>query len=238
MTTSLREPLAVTLERVPAGWRAEIERWRRSPAGQALTAHVDRRVAEGAVVYPAEVFRALALTPLEAVRVVVLGQDPYHGPGQAHGLAFSVPPSVKLPPSLRNIFAELVRDFGASPVTGDLSGWARQGVLMLNTSLTVEDGQPASHARRGWESLVESLVKAVAARSRPCVYLLWGAHAQRFAPLIESATPAGVPRLVLMSNHPSPLAARRPPVPFIGNGHFTEANRFLSEHGGAIDWSA
>jgi len=237
MTTALREPLARALERVPDDWRGVVGRWRDSPAGQGLIAHVDRRVAEGAVVYPSEVFRALALTPLRAVRVVILGQDPYHGPGQAHGLAFSVPPSVRLPPSLRNVFAELVRDFGAAPATGDLSGWARQGVLLLNTSLTVEDGQPASHARRGWEALVESLVQAVAARSLPCAYLLWGGHAQRFAPLIESATPAGAPHRVLMSNHPSPLAARRPPVPFIGNGHFAETNRFLSEFGGSIDWS-
>jgi uracil-DNA glycosylase len=110
-------------------------------------------------------------------------------------------------------------------------------VLLLNTSLTVEDGQPASHAKRGWESLTEALVRAVAERGEPCAYLLWGAHAQRFAPLIESATPVGASTCVLMANHPSPLSARRPPVSFIGCGHFGEVNRFLSVWGAPINWA-
>ncbi len=236
--TSLREPLDAALARVPADWRGLVDAWRESPTGQALIRHVAQRVEAGAVVYPAEVLRALELTPLHAVRVVILGQDPYHGPGQAHGLAFSVPPGVRLPPSLRNIVAELLRDVGTAPATGDLSGWTRQGVLLLNTSLTVEDGQPGSHAKRGWEALVESLVQAVARRPQPCVYLLWGAHAQRFEPLIEGATSPGVPHRVLKSNHPSPLAARRPPMPFIGCGHFGQVNAFLRDFGLPIDWSA
>lgn len=235
--TSLREPLEAQLDRVPPDWHGVVDAWRESPEAQALLAYVSARVAAGAVVYPAQVLRALELTPLQAVRVVILGQDPYHGPGQAHGLAFSVPAGVRLPPSLRNIFAELLRDLGVAPSTGDLSGWALQGVLLLNTSLTVEDGQPASHARRGWEALTEALLRAVAERSRPCAYLLWGAHAQRFEPLIVEAAAGTAPPLVLKANHPSPLSARRPPVPFIGCGHFGAANRFLAAQGAPIDWS-
>ncbi|MGE5866282.1 MAG: uracil-DNA glycosylase [Rhizobacter sp.] len=235
----LAAPLSALLDRVPADWRPVVDRWRDSEAGRSLACYLDERVAAGATVYPAAVFRALELTPLADVKAVIVGQDPYHGPGQAHGLAFSVPTGQKTPPSLRNMLLELKRDLGVERSGNDLSGWARQGVLLLNTSLTVEDGQPASHARRGWESLTEALLQAVARRPEPCAYLLWGAHAQRFEPLIRSAVPAVAPApLVLMSNHPSPLSARRPPVPFLGNGHFGEALRYLAAHGRPIDWSA
>lgn len=235
----LAEPLSALLDRVPDGWRPVVQRWRASTAGQALVAYVDARVAAGVTVYPAEVFRALELTALPAVKAVIVGQDPYHGPGQAHGLAFSVPAGQKTPPSLRNLFVELRRDLGAAPAGNDLSGWARQGVLLLNTCLTVEDGQPASHARQGWELLTEQLLHAVASRPSPCVYLLWGAHAQKFEGMIRAAVPEGAPApLILMSNHPSPLSARRPPVPFLGNGHFGEAARYLAAHGRPIDWAA
>lgn len=233
----LAEPLSALLDRVPDGWRPIVERWRVSEAGRALVAYVDRRVADGATVYPVDVFRALRLTPLPDVKAVIVGQDPYHGPGQAQGLAFSVPSGLKTPPSLRNMFVELRRDLGGAPPGNDLSGWARQGVLLLNTCLTVEDGQPASHARRGWEGLTEQLLQAVAARPEPCAYLLWGAHAQRFEGLIRATAPEGAPApLILMSNHPSPLSARRPPVPFLGNGHFGEAARYLAAHGRPVDW--
>lgn len=231
--------LSALLDTVPADWRPVVDRWRDAEAGRSLARFVDERVAGGATVYPAAVFRALELTPLSDVKVVIVGQDPYHGPGQAHGLAFSVPSGQKTPPSLRNMLLELRRDLGIERPGTDLSGWARQGVLLLNTSLTVEDGQPGSHARRGWESLTEALLQAVARRPEPCAYLLWGAHAQRFEALIRSAVPAGAPvPLVLMSNHPSPLSARRPPVPFLGNGHFGEVQRYLAAHGRPIDWSA
>lgn len=234
----LSSPLAGVLDAVPADWQAVVEPWRVSRAGQALVAHVDARVAAGATVYPVEVLRALALTPLAEVKAVIVGQDPYHGPGQAHGLAFSVPNSQKTPPSLRNILAELHRDLGLARADNDLSGWARQGVLLLNTCLTVEDGQPASHARCGWEALTEALLRAVAERPRPCAYLLWGAHAQAFEGLIRAAVPPAAPEpLVLKSNHPSPLSARRPPVPFVGNGHFGDVSRYLALHGQGIDWS-
>jgi len=219
-------------------WAPLVHTWMQTPAGQALIAAVEQRQARGAVVYPAQVLHALALTPLHSVRVLILGQDPYHGPGQAQGLAFSVPAHSRLPPSLRNILQELQRDLGTvSPqaASGDLSHWARQGVLLLNTSLTVEDGQAGSHARLGWDTLTEAMVQAVAQRHQPLVALLWGAHAQAKAPLLAgsghpTAGPAPAPRLVLACNHPSPLAARRPPVPFIGCGHFSQAQAFLQAH--------
>jgi uracil-DNA glycosylase len=236
--SSLAQPLARLLDEVPSAWHPVVDAWRQTPQAQALIAHVDARVAAGAAVYPVQVLRALDLTPLDKVCVVILGQDPYHGPGQAHGLAFSVPDGVRTPPSLRNIFNELQREFGRAPAHTDLSAWARQGVLLLNTTLTVEDGAAASHAGKGWDGLTERLLQAVAARPQPCVYLLWGAHAQRFEPLIVVHAGAPHDTLVLKSNHPSPLSARRPPVPFVGNGHFGAANAFLAARGSAIDWLA
>ena len=227
----LGEPLAAVLDRAPASWREAIEAWRRTPAGQGLLQFVEARRAAGATIYPATPLKALELTPLPAVKVVILGQDPYHGAGQAEGLAFSVPPGVRPPPSLKNIFQELQRDLGIVPPRhGHLGGWARQGVLLLNTTLTVEDGQPASHAKRGWEALTDALIRAVAELPHPVVFMLWGAHAQAKAPLIETVAP-GRHRL-LMANHPSPLSARRPPVPFIGCGHFGRAGE------AAVDWAS
>jgi uracil-DNA glycosylase len=220
----LTERLTAVLDRAPADWRPVVETWRNTQQGQSLLNFVEARQREDALIYPAEPLRALTLTPLASVRVVILGQDPYHGAGQAEGLAFSVPPSMKIPPSLRNIFVELQRDLGlVPPVQGHLGAWAKRGVLLLNTALTVEDGQAASHARRGWEALTDALIEATAREPRAITYLLWGAHAQAKAPLIEMSG-AGRHR-VLMANHPSPLSARRPPVPFVGCGHFGLAAR-------------
>lgn len=229
----LRRPLPDLLAEAPADWVPVVEAWRASQAGQALVAHVEQRRAAGATIYPADPLRALRLTPLADVRVVILGQDPYHGPGQAEGLAFSVPAGTKLPPSLRNIFVELQREFGGLlPTHGHLGAWARQGVLLLNASLTVEDGQAASHAKRGWEPLTDALIEAVARQPRRVAFLLWGAHAQAKAPLIEQAAPGR--HLLLCANHPSPLSARRPPQPFIGCGHWGA----LRDAGVQIDWLA
>lgn len=232
----LTEPLAASFERVPADWRGVTEPFRASLTGSALIDFVDLRVREGVTVYPAHPLRALELTPLAAVRVVILGQDPYHGPGQAQGLAFSVPAGLRLPPSLRNIYAEVAADLGRAlpPKDGDLTRWAKQGVLLLNTALTVEDGQPQSHAGRGWEVLTDALIAAVSAQAEPSVFLLWGAPAQRKRSLIDERRHA-----VLTANHPSPLSARRPPQPFIGCRHFSQANAWLGQHraGGApIHW--
>ncbi len=220
--------------RLAAGWAPLAERFFGSDTGRSLQQFLAARTDAGARIFPPTPFTALELTPFAAVRVVVLGQDPYHGAGQAHGLAFSVPAGVRLPPSLRNIVAELQSDCAcATPPDGDLTRWARQGVLLLNTVLTVEEGQPASHAKRGWEVFTDALVDALADDPAPKVFLLWGAHAQAKAPRIAAAGR----HCVLASNHPSPLSARRPPVPFLGCRHFSQANAFLAANGrGTIDW--
>jgi uracil-DNA glycosylase len=209
---------------VQPGWAGLVEGFWASPEGRGLQGFLAGRLAQGSVVYPPRPLRALELTAPEAVRVVILGQDPYHGPGQAEGLAFSVAPGVKVPPSLRNMFQELQRDLGiAAPADGSLVRWARQGVLLLNTGLTVEDGQPASHAGRGWEALTDAVIRHCGTEGDPKVFLLWGAHAQKKLPLIDARR-----HLVLSANHPSPLSARRGPVPFIGCGHFGQANAWLA----------
>ncbi len=209
---------------VQPGWAGLVSGFWASSQGQGLQQFLEERLASGAVVYPPEPLRALDLTAPEAVRVVILGQDPYHGPGQAEGLAFSVAPGVKVPPSLRNMLQELQRDVAVpAPGDGSLVRWARQGVLLLNTGLTVEDGQPASHAGRGWEALTDAVIRHCSASGHPKVFLLWGAHAQKKAPLIDMQR-----HLVLSANHPSPLSARRAPVPFVGCGHFGQTNAWLA----------
>jgi uracil-DNA glycosylase len=232
----LRRPLDELLAQADPSWRPVIDAWRRSPGGQALVDFVESRRASGAVIFPADPLRALALTSLDATRVVILGQDPYHGAGQAEGLAFSVPPGVRLPPSLRNIFKELQRDLGLPPPeSGHLGGWARHGVLLLNAVLTVEEGVAASHAKRGWEALTDALINAVSRHRRPKVFLLWGAYAQAKGAAIEAS--GGGEHLVLQCNHPSPLSALRPPAPFIGCGQFRRARDFLAARGEKFDWS-
>lgn len=210
-------------------WRPVVDAWAASPVGQKLQAFLSERVAAGATIYPPEPLRALTLTPLASTRVVILGQDPYHGPGQAEGLSFSVPEGVPFPPSLRNIFKEIQRDLGKPfPPTGSLVRWAEGGTLLLNAVLTVEDGQPASHANRGWEVLTDALMRAAAEDPAPKVFMLWGNYAQAKAPLIEAA---GQDHLVLKANHPSPLSALKPPRPFIGCGHFSTAKAWLEARG-------
>jgi uracil-DNA glycosylase len=250
----LQQPLAELLDRDHGDWQPLLEAWGASAAGQALIQAVDARVAAGAVVYPADVFRALTLTPLSQTKVVILGQDPYHGPGQAEGLAFSVPAGQKVPPSLRNIFKELARDAdvvadsGAGtdassgrrserawtpPRHGSLVAWARQSVLLLNTSLTVEDGQAGAHAKLGWQALTDAICVAASSDNSAKVFMLWGTHAQAKQPLLLQPDR----HLVLQSNHPSPLSALRPPLPFIGCGHFGQANRFLLAAGrSVVNW--
>ena len=211
---------------VAADWQPVLQPFWASATGQDLARFVSARLAAGAVIYPVQPLRALELTALADVEVVILGQDPYHGTGQAEGLAFSVPAGVRLPPSLRNIFQEIARDLGGEiPASGSLQHWARQGVLLLNTCLTVEQGAPASHARKGWEPLTDALISACSAHQAPKVFLLWGAHAQSKAGLIDSGR-----HLVLQANHPSPLSARRPPLPFIGCGHFGQVQRWLEKN--------
>jgi len=237
VSNRLIEPLAELLALAPCDWAPLVHAWMATADGQRLLRFVEQRQASGATIYPAQVLRALELTPRSAVRVVILGQDPYHGVNQAEGLAFSVPAGTRPPPSLRNILDEISRGLGcARPSSGHLGGWARQGVLLLNTVLTVEDGSPAAHADRGWEALTDALIAATASDSGAKAYLLWGAHAQAKAPLIEAS--GGGRHRVLLANHPSPLSARRPPRPFMGCNHFSLASDFLASlHTPPVDWS-
>ena len=215
---------------VAPGWQPLVDRFFASEAGQQLLQFLQQRLNDGASIFPPQPLRALELTPPQAVRVVILGQDPYHGRGQAEGLAFSVTPGVALPPSLRNIFKELQRDLGVQPPTfpqpgGSLAHWARHGVLLLNTCLTVEEGQPASHSGRGWELLTDAVIRAMSRHAAHVVFMLWGSHAQSKRALIDASR-----HLVLCANHPSPLSALRPPVPFIGCGHFSQARAWREQH--------
>lgn len=218
------------LEGLSPRWLQLLANYWEGAAGQALADKISQALAAGKVIYPRLPYKAFQLTPFDQVRVVILGQDPYHGPGQAEGLAFSVGEGQKIPPSLRNIFKEVQRDTGAVQPRGlhegSLQRWAEQGVLLLNTALTVEDAQPASHGKWGWEVLTDQLMEALATDGQSRVFLLWGAHAQSKAALIERVS--GVVRhLVLKANHPSPLSALRPPLPFIGCGHFGQVNQWL-----------
>lgn len=226
---------------VHAEWLPTLQAFWQSSEGLSLAAFVHARLSEGAVVYPKHPLWALQLTPLSQVKVVILGQDPYHGPHQAQGLSFSVAPGVKIPPSLRNIFKELNRDLGLPiPRHGSLEAWAKRGVLLLNTSLTVEDARPASHAKRGWEGLTDALLLQVARSAPACVYMLWGAHAQAKHAMIQRETSGegGLRHaLVLMANHPSPLSAMRAPKPFLGCGHFSSAQAWLASENRSLDWS-
>lgn len=212
---------------VAPGWRCLTEEFWSSSVGRSLQGRLSDRLQQRAVVYPPQPLRALELCGPEALNVVILGQDPYHGPGQAEGLAFSVAPGLKVPPSLRNIFQELKRDLGqATPLQGSLVRWARQGVLLLNTCLTVEDGRPASHAGWGWEALTDHLIAHCSQTGQPKAFLLWGGHAQKKSGLIDAGR-----HLILQANHPSPLSARRGPTPFLGCGHFGAVNRWLQAQG-------
>ena len=218
-----------------ASWQPLLKSFWQSQAGESLQSFLSRRIADGAHIFPPEPMRALWHTPLMQVRVVLLGQDPYHGEGQAEGLSFSVPDGVAVPPSLRNIFKELHADLGLQPpMSGSLMPWAKQGVLLLNTCLTVEEGQAASHAGQGWELLTDDIIRAVAEQAQPVVFLLWGAHAQAKRPIIEAAL-AGE-KLLLLANHPSPLSALRGATPFIGCRHFSISQSWLSAQGIDFKW--
>jgi uracil-DNA glycosylase len=216
--------------KVPPSWLDALAPSLSRPSFRALAAFLDEERRTKTIFPPAhEVFAALEHTPLPDVKVVLLGQDPYHDDGQAHGLCFSVRPPTPPPPSLRNIFKELEADLGiAPPSTGDLTPWARRGVLLLNAVLTVEAHQPASHQKRGWEELTDDVIRAVAARSTHTVFCLWGSFAKKKAALVDASR-----HTVIMGAHPSPLSARL----FFGSRPFSAMNRALVEHGQEpIDW--
>ena len=234
MSTSVSAGLAI--ESLPESWRIALGPVLSSPDAQRLFHFLDAEEAAGKRVYPPADARLLAftLTPLDTVKVVILGQDPYHGAGQAHGLAFSVRDGVKVPPSLVNIYKEIASDCGGSrPAHGNLEHWARQGVLLLNTSLSVEEGRAGSHQKKGWEAITDAAVAAVVARETPSVFLLWGNHARQKAERVPGLIDGR--HLVLTAAHPSPLSAHNG---FFGCRHFSQANAFLQAHGrGTIDWA-
>ena len=219
--------------RLEASWKSRIGDWFARDDMRALSAFLRQRRAAAATIYPpgGEIFAAFDATPFDAVKVVILGQDPYHGPGQAHGLCFSVRPDVPVPPSLDNIYKELARDTGfVRPDHGCLLPWARRGVLLLNSVLTVEAGQPGSHQGKGWEGFTDHVVDVLNREREQLVFLLWGSYAQKKGAVIDARR-----HRVLKAPHPSPLSAHRG---FIGCGHFSAANQFLARSGQApIDWA-
>ncbi|WP_114240649.1 uracil-DNA glycosylase [Dyella sp. C9] len=219
--------------RLEPSWKARIGDYLQRPDMQALGDFLRAEKHAGKVIYPPgpEIFAAFDHTPFDAVRVVILGQDPYHGPNQAHGLCFSVRPGVPAPPSLQNIFKEILRDLGiAPPDHGCLTPWADRGVLLLNASLTVQQGMAASHQGKGWEGFTDAAIDALNREREGLVFMLWGSYAQKKGQLID-----GRRHCILRSVHPSPLSAHRG---FLGCGHFSAANRYLESRGVApIDWS-
>ncbi|MEO7072711.1 MAG: uracil-DNA glycosylase [Rhodanobacter sp.] len=216
-----------------ASWKTRVGDYLQRPEMQLLAGFLREQKRAGKHLYPPgpDIFNAFAHTPFDAVRVVILGQDPYHGPGQAHGLCFSVCPGVRVPPSLGNIFGEIERDLGVPrPAHGCLTAWARQGVLLLNSVLTVEEGRAGAHQGKGWEGFTDAAIDALNREREGLVFMLWGAFAQRKGALIDRQR-----HCVLSTVHPSPLSAHRG---FIGCGHFSAANRYLQAHGHTpIDWS-
>ncbi|GLT01980.1 uracil-DNA glycosylase [Sphingobium jiangsuense] len=239
MTDSAAAPLS-TAERprpkLDPSWADPLRPMFASQTMAALREFLLTEKSAGKRIFPrgSEYFRALDLTPLDKVRVVILGQDPYHGAGQAHGLCFSVQRGVRPPPSLVNIYKELKADLGIDPPRhGNLTHWAEQGVLLLNSVLTVEMGKAASHQGRGWEKFTDAVIELVARQERPIVFILWGAYAQRKAAFVKDVSQGGR-HLVIRSAHPSPLSAHNG---FLGSRPFSRANAFLEEHGQApIDW--
>ena len=215
------------------GWLKVLEAEFSQAYMQQLKAFLLEEKKRGKMIYPPgkEIFNAFNHTPFEQVKVVIIGQDPYHGPGQAHGLCFSVQPGIAVPPSLLNIYKELNSDLGLPvPATGDLRPWAAQGVLLLNATLTVEHGKAGSHQGKGWEAFTDAAIDALNRQRDGLVFLLWGSYAQKKGQVID-----GSRHLVLRAPHPSPLSAHRG---FLGCGHFSKANQYLEKQGKTpIDWS-
>lgn len=218
--------------RLEDSWKAVLGEEFSRPYMHDLKAFLQSEKAGGKTIFPKgpEYFRALDLTPLDQVRVVILGQDPYHGAGQAHGLCFSVRPDVRIPPSLVNIYKELKSDLDIPPARhGFLESWARQGVLLLNSVLTVEEARAASHQGKGWEQFTDAVIRAVNDDCEHVVFMLWGAYAQKKAAFVD-----GNRHLVLRAPHPSPLSAHNG---FFGSRHFSKANTYLAAHDRQpIDW--
>lgn len=245
--TTMTDRQKQLLNSLPPSWQKPLEDVCKKPEIDNLLKFLKEREKSGAIIYPAKqnIFAALKATPFDKVNVVIVGQDPYHGPGQAHGLSFSVPAGIAIPPSLRNIFKELHSDIAiAKPANGTLTSWAKQGVLLLNAILTVEEGKPASHANKGWEIFTDAIIEAVLKRKHPTVLLLWGAYAQKkvqnlhlhIDPAVAYSYGGHGPaiHLILKATHPSPLSI----TGFLGCRHFSKANAFLKQHNlPEINWA-
>ena len=218
--------------KIDPSWKAALSEEFDKPYFKNLIAYIKQEKEEGKTIYPAGslIFNAYDTTPIDEVKVVILGQDPYHNPGQAMGLSFSVPKGVRLPPSLRNIYKELTDSLGITKADhGDLTKWAEQGVFLLNSMLTVEKNKPGAHQRSGWQFFTDATIKAISDQREHVVFMLWGAFARKKAALID-----GEKHLVLESAHPSPFSADKG---FFGNNHFKQANEYLEQHGRTpIDW--
>lgn len=223
----------ITGEDGTATWRSALAGEREKPYFQSILTFLEKERVAGKTIYPrnADIFNAMQYTPFDTVKVVIIGQDPYFGPNQAHGLSFSVMPPTPAPPSLRNIFKELSEDLGTpAPKTTSLEKWAKQGVLLLNAILTVEAGKPQSHQNIGWQQFTDRIIKEVNERRQGVVFLLWGAFAQRKCAIIDRSR-----HHVLETTHPSPLSAHQG---FLGCRHFSKANQLLRDEGQTeIDWS-
>lgn len=223
-------PSTITIEK---DWLDHLRPEFEKPTMLALKTFLQKEKDLGKIIYPenADIFNALNITRLADVKIVIIGQDPYHGPGQAHGLSFSVPDGVALPPSLKNIYKEIESEYAVKmPRSGCLTGWAQQGVLLLNATLSVEAGLAGSHQKKGWEEFTDAVIRVVNERCDRVVFLLWGTSAQKKGAHIDRAK-----HLVLESPHPSPLSAHRG---FLGNGHFRAANEYLESCGKKpVDWT-
>lgn len=224
------------LNSIPSSWRESLKEVCATDQIGYLIDFLKERELSGAKIYPAKnnIFEALRVTHLGDVKVVIVGQDPYHGPGQAHGLSFSVQVGVPLPPSLKNIFKEIKSDLGVNlPNIGDLSGWAQQGVLLLNSILTVEESKPAAHAGKGWELFTDEVLRSVLKKNSPAVFILWGAYAQKKVQNLSKFIDPEI-HMILKSAHPSPLSV----TGFLGCKHFSKTNQFLKEKKlSPIDWT-
>jgi uracil-DNA glycosylase len=218
--------------KIDPSWKKVLQKEFNQPYFSNIVEHIKTEKAQKKTIYPSgnNIFNAFNLTPFENVKVVILGQDPYHGPGQAHGLCFSVLKGVDTPPSLQNIYKELNQDIGLSiPQHGDLSNWAKQGVFLLNASLTVRAGEPMSHSKIGWANFTDAVIKHLSVQKKNLVFILWGKFAQEKKSLIDESK-----HLILTSAHPSPLSAH---TGFFGSKHFSKTNEYLVNHGiDPIDW--
>ncbi len=219
---------------IKAGWKPLFEAFFASAVGQSLIQKIRLEIDAGKTLYPADPFRLFRQLDISEAKVIIVGQDPYHGENQAAGLAFHVNDGVKVPPSLKNIFKELASEFDSPiPTSGDLTGWVAQGVFLLNAVLTVRKSEAASHAGFGWETLTDTVLSALSSDARPKVFMLWGHFARSKAPLIDTNR-----HLVLVANHPSPFSAYKGTEPFFGCEHFKKANLWLTERGlTSINWA-